>query len=165
MSLLSSVGAFVLALGFAVFLVNGARSLRRGAVAGANPWDAHTLEWACASPAPTYRGRPGYVVESGYPLWIGKLGRITGLKPDEHLVTRIVDAEPDHKTKIPGRTLMPFITAAASAGMIIACIYTPWGLVYGVPPIAIALALWYWPHGDQPDELHHDNGASNEEPS
>jgi cytochrome c oxidase subunit I len=163
MSMLSSIGAFVLGFGFLVFFVNGVRSLRRGPLAGANPWQAHSLEWAYPSPAPQSAQRDTYVVESAYPLWIGKLGRVTGLEPDESLVTRIVDAEPDHKTKIPGRTLMPLLAALATGAMIIACIYTPWGLVFGVPPIAMALVLWYWPHGDKPDELHRELGAEPKE--
>jgi cytochrome c oxidase subunit 1 len=154
MSMLSSVGAFILAFGFLVFFANGVRSLRRGAIAGSNPWGGHSLEWAYSSPAPRTAERESYVVESGYPLWIGKLGRVTGLERDENLVTRIVDAEPDHKVKVPGRTAMPLLAALASGAMIIACIYTPWGLVYGIPPIAIALTLWYWPHGDKPSELY-----------
>ena len=37
-----------------VFLVNVVVSLRRGAIAGDNPWDAATLEWATSSPPPRY---------------------------------------------------------------------------------------------------------------
>jgi heme/copper-type cytochrome/quinol oxidase subunit 1 len=36
------------------FLVNVLISLRSGKLAGDNPWDANTLEWATTSPPPPY---------------------------------------------------------------------------------------------------------------
>ena len=50
LNLASTVGAFILGLSVLVFAWNMAISLRRGAVAGDNPWDAWTLEWATSSP-------------------------------------------------------------------------------------------------------------------
>jgi heme/copper-type cytochrome/quinol oxidase subunit 1 len=44
MNLTSTIGAFVLAFGVLVFLVNVMVSLRYGEVAGDNPWNAWTLE-------------------------------------------------------------------------------------------------------------------------
>ncbi|MDB4942064.1 MAG: cytochrome c oxidase, subunit, partial [Labilithrix sp.] len=154
LSFLSSVGAFVLGLGFLVFLLNGLVSLRRGAVAGDNPWDAYSLEWTQPSPPPVSKSRVNVIVASRYPLWHGTLGRVVGLPADEILVTRIVDAEPDHKNAMPGPSLTPFLAALAIGALIIACIYTPWGLVAGAPPIAAILIAWYWPRGDHPEELH-----------
>ena len=157
MNLVSTIGAFVLGLGFLVFFLNGVRSLRRGALAGPNPWDAATLEWAHPSPPPATDQRESFVVASRYPLWFGALGRIVGLEPEEILVTRIVDAEPDHKTKVPGPTVTPLLVALAAGAMILACIFTPWGLVYGIPPIVVALVLWCWPRGAKPSDLHEEN--------
>jgi cytochrome c oxidase subunit 1 len=47
-----SVAAFCLVAAQALFLVNFFWSLFRGRTAGANPWQANTLEWAAASPPP-----------------------------------------------------------------------------------------------------------------
>jgi cytochrome c oxidase subunit 1 len=49
----SSVGAWILGLGFVVMAVYLLASLRRGRPAGANPWGALTLEWTTPSPPPT----------------------------------------------------------------------------------------------------------------
>jgi cytochrome c oxidase subunit 1 len=49
---ISTVGSFVLAVGVLVTVVNVARSLKVGAVAGPDPWQANTLEWFTASPPP-----------------------------------------------------------------------------------------------------------------
>ncbi len=69
LNLLSTIGAFVLALGFLVFLWNILTSLRRGAPAGTNPWDAPTLEWSIPSPPPAYNFATIPTVHSRYPLW------------------------------------------------------------------------------------------------
>jgi heme/copper-type cytochrome/quinol oxidase subunit 1/heme/copper-type cytochrome/quinol oxidase subunit 3 len=53
-NLVASVGAFLIGVSLLVFLVNVARTARRGAVAPADPWDGRTLEWAIPSPPPEY---------------------------------------------------------------------------------------------------------------
>jgi cytochrome c oxidase subunit 1 len=47
-----TIGALALALLQLPFLLNLAMSLRRGATAGQNPWEATTLEWEVSSPPP-----------------------------------------------------------------------------------------------------------------
>jgi cytochrome c oxidase subunit 1 len=49
---ISTVGSFVLALGVLATVINVARSLKAGAVAGPDPWKANTLEWFTTSPPP-----------------------------------------------------------------------------------------------------------------
>jgi cytochrome c oxidase subunit 1 len=51
---MSTIGAFVIALSILVFLVNAVMTRTRGLEAGADPWDARTLEWATTSPPPEY---------------------------------------------------------------------------------------------------------------
>lgn len=49
-NLVSSVGAFVIAIGVFVFIVNIVQTTRKGAVAPLDPWDARSLEWMTTSP-------------------------------------------------------------------------------------------------------------------
>jgi cytochrome c oxidase subunit I len=51
-NLISTVGSFILALGVLVTVINVARSLKVGAIAGPDPWRANTLEWFTSSPPP-----------------------------------------------------------------------------------------------------------------
>ena len=145
LNLLSTIGAFTLGLGALVFFVNAARSLRSGARAPANPWQASGLEWALSSPPPPAAERQIPVVPSRYPLWVGQLGRVEGLARDEELVTRVVDAEPDHVVHAPLPSIMPLITAFATAALIVACLFTPWGLPIGAVVVSAALVVWFWP--------------------
>jgi heme/copper-type cytochrome/quinol oxidase subunit 1 len=53
-----------------VFLVNVMLSLRSGEVAGDNPWNAWTLEWATTSPPPPENFPKGVPrVRGRRPLW------------------------------------------------------------------------------------------------
>lgn len=66
---ISSVGAFIQAPSFAIFAYNIVWSLKHGAPAGENPWQAWTLEWATASPPPAYNFEQTPTIRSRRPLW------------------------------------------------------------------------------------------------
>src|ERR1700730_13844389 len=51
-NLISTIGSFVLGAGVIATIVNVARSLKIGIVAGPDPWKANTLEWFTPSPPP-----------------------------------------------------------------------------------------------------------------
>ena len=52
LNMVSTIGAFILGASALVLVANIVRSLQAGAVAGDNPWNAWTLEWATSSPPP-----------------------------------------------------------------------------------------------------------------
>ena len=51
-NLISTIGSFILALGILLTVINVLRSVKRGAVAGPDPWKGNTLEWFTQSPPP-----------------------------------------------------------------------------------------------------------------
>ena len=53
-NLISTIGSFILALGVLVTLINVVISLKKGAIAGPDPWKANTLEWFTPSPPPPH---------------------------------------------------------------------------------------------------------------
>ena len=53
-NMLATVGAFLIAFSMLVFLHNMLRSIRKGELAGNDPWDGRTLEWSIPSPPPIY---------------------------------------------------------------------------------------------------------------
>jgi cytochrome c oxidase subunit 1 len=148
-NLLSTIGAFVVATSVLLFVINGVVSLYRGAIAPANPWGAASLEWATSSPPPPYNFAHIPVVESRTPLWDneGELPVVTGLRVDdkELLLTTVVAATPDLREPVPQPSLWPFIAAIAVAIFFISSIFSPWAVVFGAIPCAIALIAWFWP--------------------
>ena len=69
MNLISTIGAFVIGIAVLVLLANIYQSLRTGAAAGDNPWEAWTLEWATTSPPPEHNFVRVPPVQSARPLW------------------------------------------------------------------------------------------------
>ena len=148
-NLLSTIGAFAVALAVVLFVANGLLSLYRGALAPANPWGAASLEWATSSPPPAYNFAHIPVVESQTPLWDSpaELPVVTGLRVDqkEMLLTTVVAAAPDLREPVPEPSLWPFVSAVAVGVLFISSIFSPWAIVFGAIPSAIALTAWFWP--------------------
>jgi cytochrome c oxidase subunit 1 len=156
LNLTSSAGALLFALSFAVMAVNVVRSLRNGDIAGDNPWGASTLEWATGSPPPPQNFSRIPLVTHRDPLWAERdvLPVVAGLSVERHevLLTSATEAEPQTREASPEPSLWPLITAIAVTVFFIGSIFTPWAVVWGTPPIAIALTGWFWPAGTKEDE-------------
>jgi cytochrome c oxidase subunit 1/cytochrome c oxidase subunit I+III len=69
MNMISTIGAFVLAFAVLTLMINIAISLRSGKIAGDNPWDAWTLEWATTSPPPPENFTRVPPIRGRRPLW------------------------------------------------------------------------------------------------
>jgi cytochrome c oxidase subunit 1 len=70
LNLTSTIGAALLGISTFPFLWNVWKSYRRGPLAGRNPWDAQTLEWATASPpVPENYDQPLPPIRSERPVW------------------------------------------------------------------------------------------------
>src|SRR5437667_3138208 len=77
-NLVSTLGAFGIALGVLLFMVNAWRSLRAGAPAPADPWDGRTLEWRTSSPPPPHDFDTIPPVSGRDTFWREKYGRRAG---------------------------------------------------------------------------------------
>jgi cytochrome c oxidase subunit I len=136
LNLVSTIGGYILALGFLLLFVNVIRSLSSGAPAGENPWGAWTLEWATASPPPhgnflrlpqVVSDRPLYDAEHGYE---DEGGRI------EQVEWKDVPPEPEQ------RTSTPFWVAFGILILGIGLLGVPLVFVVGFALILITLAVW-----------------------
>src|SRR3954449_10116677 len=156
LNLLATAGAVVIAVSVLLFAINAVMSLRRGMLAGENPWGAGTLEWATSSPPPSYNFDRQPIVTHAEPLWQerGTLPTVSGLRIDrrEVLVTSVSEAKPESRETSPEPSIWPLIAALATTGLFIGSIFTPWAVVYGTPPLAVALVVWFWPKGAPEDE-------------
>ncbi|MFC3067685.1 cytochrome c oxidase subunit I [Phenylobacterium soli] len=149
LNLLSTLGAYVLATGVLVYLVNFAMAYRRGRIAGPNPWGGGGLEWATASPPPSYNLPRPPVVEGREPLWMSPGGPATlqGLSVEhrEVLLTGLVDAEPDVRHGSPEPSIWPFITTLSVSVLFVGSVFDEWWLVWGSIPFALCILGWFWP--------------------
>ncbi|MFI4920921.1 MAG: cytochrome c oxidase subunit I [Gammaproteobacteria bacterium] len=68
-NMIVGIGAIFQATAILIFAWNLLRSYRRGEIAGHDPWDAWTLEWAVPSPPPAYNFAHDPTVNSRRPLW------------------------------------------------------------------------------------------------
>jgi cytochrome o ubiquinol oxidase subunit 1 len=65
---LAAAGHVLMLVTVLAFIALAARSFSKGAVAGDDPWDGHTLEWATSSPAPYANFLDVHTVASAEPL-------------------------------------------------------------------------------------------------
>ena len=155
-NMITTIGAFVLAFGILLFLINVFMSRRNGRIAGPNPWDAPSLEWSTPSPPPPYNFPVIPSVASRHPLWELRLpegGRgselRTGLALDhgkEALATTALDAVPDAILRMPDDTPAPFIvTLAMSAGFAGLLLQAWWLAGVGAIATLAGLLVWLWP--------------------
>ncbi|MBS3650288.1 cytochrome c oxidase subunit I [Pseudaminobacter sp. 19-2017] len=149
-------GALVLFFSFVLFTINLVWSARRGEPAGDNPWDAGTLEWATSSPPPSYNFARIPVVTHLEPLWAARaeLPVAAGLRVDarELVISTVAEGHPDIREKSAAPSIWPLFAAIAVGATFLWSIFTPWAVVWGAPPIAIALIGWFWPKGEPEDE-------------
>jgi cytochrome c oxidase subunit 1 len=149
LNLLSTIGAFVIASGVAVFLYNLLASRLAGAPAGNDPWGADTLEWSIPSPPPPYNHARIPIVQGRAALWAMTADRpvVTGLDEShrEVLVTTLMDAEPDNRQESPGPTPVPFLCAVATGALLITLVFTFQALWIWALPLGLTLFAWAWP--------------------
>lgn len=113
-NLLSTIGAFTLAVGILLVVVNVVLSLSRGRIAGPDPWGGNTLEWATSSPPPEYNFAVVPTVRSSNPTWDGPpAGELVLDDGHQTPATTALDADVDRVLTMPSESPWPFLLALA----------------------------------------------------
>ena len=155
LNMITSIGSFVFAIGVALLIVNVLKSLKSGAPAGNNPWDAPTLEWATTSPPPPYNFPVIPTVASRHPLWEEQLGDAVRSSIDrgmlldegkETIGTTALDAVPNMILEMPEDSYAPFLLTVGLSVLFVGMLVKLFTIIWiGVAVTAVALLFWMWP--------------------
>ncbi len=137
---LETVGSFVLALGFAVFLYNVWKTWRSGAPAGADPWNGATLEWSIPSPPQEWNFAEIPTVHGRDPLWEAKRERGGPLPEPPRVSGRGIH--------MPAPSYWPLVTAFGVnllfVGLLLSPKVGPWGVVVAIGLLFFGLFNWWF---------------------
>jgi heme/copper-type cytochrome/quinol oxidase subunit 1 len=151
-----TIGAFILGIGILISIVNFFVSLRRGALAGRNPWLSDGLEWSSDSPPKPYGSAHIPLISSRHPLWddfdeeedpdndrVLDWGRLTP-------TTTALDAEPVGIATIPEDSLAPLLMSlvifAFFTAILLQMVWT--GLAMLLLTFLIG-CFWMWPRTEK----------------
>jgi cytochrome c oxidase subunit I+III len=156
LNLVSSIGAFILAIGIAIVSWDVLRSKKKQANAERDPWKAGTLEWVQDLPGKPWGIRSIPEIDSRYPLWdqpnlMRDIDEGRFYLPDaqegwrETLVTSVVDATPVQCQRLPGPSFIPLVAAFALGGFFIFGTFHLWWLAVGSLVLSIGvISYWLW---------------------
>ena len=159
-NLISTVGAFILATGVLLFVINYFWSHRHEEDAGANPWGGDSLEWSTESPPLNFAFSKLPIVRSRHPLWdqddLNKGQAKTEALLDglanwpttwrAAMITSTVDARPIEIFRVSGPSIWPFIAAVGLVTIFGSEIFSlrPLSLL-GIVVLVTAVIGWNWP--------------------
>ena len=137
-NLMSSIGAYILAVATLIFFYNFLKSRKHGAIAGPNPWGAGTLEWTIPSPPPEYNFAVLPTVTSRYPLWEGderdaESARINSQEGKTAEELHII---------LPYSTIKPMIVAGSMVIMFCGLIFARPLIFLGAASMVVSLYSW-----------------------
>jgi cytochrome c oxidase subunit 1 len=142
----STVGAFMIALSVALFVVNVVRTqLRPSTLTTTDPWDARTLEWTTACPPPPYNFEEIPTVRSLDDFWhrkyaedeSGRLVRVpAGASGEPH------PASDGHGIHLPSPSFWPLVVSLGFPLIGYGILYSWWLVGAGAAVIAVGLVGW-----------------------
>ena len=130
-------GSALIAVSMLVLIYNIVWSLMKGEEAGADPWDARTLEWSIPSPPPEYNFEQIPTVHGRDPFWAQKREGVRAIP-----VAGGSDDNGGHSIHLPQPSYWPLV---ASAGLLIG----GYGLIYHVAVAVVGgviamVAVYAW---------------------
>jgi len=157
-NMVSTVGAFLIALGTLVFIMNAVRTRKKGEIAGADPWDARTLEWTIPSPPPEHNFDVIPVVEKRDDFWYRKY--ITEPETERQVRVFAGGADEDAASEfdiqsihMPDPSYWPVVAALALPIMGYGVIYSNWAVLIG-GGVLLILGLFGWGLEPSAEEAH-----------
>jgi cytochrome c oxidase subunit I+III len=135
LNLLSSVGGFVMTIGFALVLIDLVVQLRYGRRVRRNPWGSATLEWAMSIPPAPYafasiphlgKTRSDEIAPGDLALSLARGEGYLGFTRNgwqEALGVHMTTGEPEQLIVLPQPTYLPLFTALATAAVVLTFLF------------------------------------------
>ena len=154
LNLLSSVGGFILTMGFVLVLADLVLQFRFGRFFRRDPWKAQTLEWATATPPPSYNfaaiprideRADGLEPARIGPVQAGGFGYLGFVRNDdqETMGVDMTTGAPEHVIILPRRTYLPLWTALATASFFLAMLFGQYWLApFGALVTLLLFLCW-----------------------
>ncbi|MFN4087605.1 MAG: cytochrome c oxidase subunit I [Alphaproteobacteria bacterium] len=175
-NLVSSIGGFVMSIGFGLLIVDLVLSWHLGPRTKRNPWKASTLEWAMTTPPALYNLASLPEVRDRDPLWSDPAlpgstaagrHRLPGddAHQQESLGVDMISGRPTHVVVLPRPSWLPLWGGLAMAVFFLLFLVGQ----YALAPIGLLLALpvflrWAWVNGLKADPAPRDTGVGEELP-
>jgi cytochrome c oxidase subunit I len=138
LNMLETVGSFILATSFLVFLINIVKAWRGPRNAPADPWNAATLEWSIPSPPQEWNFERVPAVHGRDPLWEAKRERGGPLPEPERVSGKGIH--------LPNPSYWPLVSAigitAMMAGLMLIHQLGPWGIIAGAAILFLGVFNW-----------------------
>ncbi|AHB49247.1 QoxA, quinol oxidase subunit I [Hyphomicrobium nitrativorans NL23] len=154
LNLISSIGSFVMTIGFAIVVIDLLLLMRFTPRSRRNPWSAATLEWAMPIPPPSYNfaslptiDRRADRLDPG-PLAAELAGGRGYLAFTRHghmetLGVEMIGGDVEHVIVLPRQTYRPLITAIATgAFFVLMLLKLYWMALATLPAIVVCFLLW-----------------------
>jgi cytochrome c oxidase subunit 1 len=151
-NMVSTVGAFIIAVSVVVFIANFMRSRNHGEVAGADPWDGRTLEWTISSPPPEHNFDEIPVVRHRDEFWHRKYahdrqGKLVPIPAGGSVSTEAHAGAPAHAgghgIHMPSPSYWPLVAALGFPVLAYSAIFRALPLVF-VGAVVLLTGLYGW---------------------
>jgi cytochrome c oxidase subunit I+III len=168
LNLVSTIGAFILASGVLVLVVDIVRPKRKQPFADRNPWNAGTLEWVQEMPGEPWGIRSIPEIDGRYPLWdqpnlLRDVDEGRFYLPDaeeglrETIVTSVVDARPQYCQRLPTSSFVTMAAALTVGGFFVFGTFHLWWLALASVVLAVGVIVyWLWTgtglHPEKPEK-------------
>ena len=143
-NLVETVGAFVIAISVLVFIANVALSRKKREEAGADPWDARTLEWSVPSPTPEYNFAKVPLVQARDDWWHKKYVETPSGEPARVFSGGADDHHDDGAdVHLPSPSYFPLLAAVGLPILSYGAVFksTP-GMIAGALILVLGLFAW-----------------------
>lgn len=156
LNLVASTASFVMAIGFALVILDIGINTFSGLRGKRNPWGATTLEWAAPMPSPAYGFASIPIVQGRYPLTAdpdlpqriakgeGYLGDASRNRRETLIVTTTTGA-PLQVAVMPGNSALPIVLAVVTSTSFLApLVQAYWLSALALVGVVIVALVWVW---------------------